>query len=267
MSTKYFLLTKNFEYDIGDDRTNKIINPAGPNVDIYLLPQTNIDYYKEHGLFEKHLIDWCKQFCGPGLFIDIGAHTGTYSIALAKYVTEVHSFEPQRMTYYALCGSIAMSDARNVTAYNIGLGSASQAGNRKLNIRSEDGGGSSLLPFENDPVIGQENVVVRTLDSFDFRNVKFIKVDVEGNEIDVLKGAEQTIKNSFPTIVFESNFDSDAARQRHDDLVHYLVGRFSYNKILRINGMNNMFIAEPPTEESKRRMEQRKYYDSLLLPD
>lgn len=76
--------------------------------------------------------------------LDIGAHSGTYTISLAENCKNVYSFEPQKMTFYSLCGSIALSNIKNVTCINTGLGSEEQVGIQKLNIISLDGGGSTL---------------------------------------------------------------------------------------------------------------------------
>ena len=118
---EYFILSKPFESKIDFDENNKIISLKEK---VYILPKNNINYYITHGLFEKYLIEFCKQFCNKDkIMLDIGAHTGTYSISLSNYCKHIYAFEPQKMTYYSLCGSIALSGIRNVTCINIGLGS------------------------------------------------------------------------------------------------------------------------------------------------
>jgi len=245
MSTNYFILVKQHEDDTANDTRNQLMYPNTNTV--YILPANNLSYYVDHGLFEKSLISWCRQFCNKNsAMLDIGAHTGTYSIALASHANTVHSFEPQKMTYYALCGSIALSNAKNVTAHNIALGSPSQVGIQTLNIRSNDGGGSSLQTFA-DPVLGKEEVEVRTLDSYNFQNIGFIKMDVEDNELNVLNGAIQTVKkNNYPTILFESN-------QENKELFTFILNELGYGNIIPIKGYSNMFLTEP----------KKSYYQSL----
>lgn len=93
-------------------------------------------------MFEKNLIEWCKQFCKKDQnILDIGAHSGTYTISLADYCKNVYAFEPQKMTFYSLCGSIALSNITNTTCLNYGLGSSEQVGKQILKIISADGGG------------------------------------------------------------------------------------------------------------------------------
>ena len=225
MTTRYFLR----------DEHNQIIVPTNS---MFLLPLNNLDYHIEHGLFEKNIIDWCKQFCNKGTFIDIGAHTGTYSIELSSF-GQVHSFEPQRWTYYGLCGSITLSNKRNITAHNIALGSPTQIGKRTLYIPSVDGGGSSLHTI--DSPIQTEEVEVRTLDSYNFTNVTFMKIDVEGNELNVLLGAEQTLRHSRPKILFESNLESNGTYHNLFEIKEFLT-TLNYD-VIQITGVSNMFLA------------------------
>ena len=235
MASKYFLLSKQTNDAIYDNTNNQIMYPNSKSV--YILPATNLPYYATHGLFEKALIEWSKQFCKNDTFLDIGAHTGTYSVALSPYAKQVYSFEPQKMTYYALCGSIALSDARNVTAHNIALGSPDQVGIQRLKIRSPDGGGSSLQSFA-EPVLAEESVEVRTLDSYNFKNIGFIKMDVEDNELYVLKGAVNTIKqNNYPIIMFESNHENK-------ELFSYITETLGYSAIVPIQGVSNMYLTK-----------------------
>ena len=233
MSCKYFILTKPADKDISHNNENQIIFLN--NSKTYILPEVNIDYYFKHGLFESNLIDWVRQFCNKSKnFLDIGAHSGTYSICLSNSCNHVYSFEPQKMTYYTLCGSVALSNINNITCINIGLGSSEQIGTQTLNIVSYDGGGSSLF-VNNTNVLATETIKINTLDSFNLENIGFIKMDVEENELFVLKGALNTLKQSnYPTILFESN-------NSNEELFSFLKN-LNY-KIIQISGCSNMFLA------------------------
>ena len=154
--TTYFILTKDASEPVDHDDNNQIVEPGCLGLhtqDVYILPQTNVDYYRHHGLFEKGLIEWSKQLCNPDwVMLDIGAHTGTYAIALANHCQHVYAFEPQKSTYYALCGSVALSNKTDkITCINVALGTEEQSkrDNNTLKIRSLDGGGSSLFHISN----------------------------------------------------------------------------------------------------------------------
>ena len=236
MSTPYFILTKSCNRSTSDTASDQIVY-LGPRLH-YILPQINIDYYAKLGLFESGLIDWCKQFLTQDkVFLDIGAHTGTYALSLAADCAKVEAFEPQRATYYSLCGSIALSNlTHKIEAHNFGLGSEDQVGTQTLHIVSPDGGGSSLSPSEIDTTLRTETVEIRTLDSLSISNIGFIKMDVENNELSVLKGAQDTFRRSgWPTFMFESNQDNG-------DLFDYVIGEMGYT-IIQISGVLNMFLA------------------------
>lgn len=235
MSCKYFILSKTNNINISDDTENKIIDIDEKSL-VFILPKNNFSYYFEHGLFEKTLIDWSKQFCNKDqIFLDIGAHSGTYSISLANYSKHTYAFEPQKMTYYSLCGSVSLSNLENVTCINVGLGSIEQIGQQQLNIISNDGGGSSLFVKNNTPILKTEMIEIRTLDSFNLTNVGFIKIDVEENELFVLKGALNTLKfSNYPKIVFESN--------DRNEMLFIFIKNLGY-KIFEINNIHNMFLA------------------------
>ena len=75
----------------------------------------------------------------------------------------------------------------------------------------------------------------KTIDSFNLENIGFIKMDVEENELFVLKGALNTLKQSnYPTILFESN-------NSNEELFSFLKN-LNY-KIIQISGCSNMFLA------------------------
>lgn len=124
--TDYFILTKKNNDDVSNDNHNQIIYVKDK---VYILPKNNINYYINDGLFEKGLIEWCKQFCKKDKnILDIGAHSGTYALSLSEYCNKVYAFEPERMTFYSLCGSVALSNIKNIICLNYGLGTKEQVG-------------------------------------------------------------------------------------------------------------------------------------------
>ena len=238
MSTKYIILTKDEKDSADNNDRNQIFFINKPLT--YLLPSVNHTYYSERGLFENNLIEWCKQFCRKdAIFLDIGAHTGSYAITLAPYSGKVVAFEPQKMTYYALCGGIALSGLTNVECLRMGLGNAAQNGPKTLHIVSNDGGGSTLHPPPSDKILNSELIEIRTLDSLGIQGqISFIKMDVEENELQVLQGGMETIARcGYPKILFESNSQTNTA------LFDYLREILGY-QIVKVSGFFNMYLAE-----------------------
>ena len=91
-------------------------------------------------------------------------------------------------------------------------------------------------------------------------------MDVEDNELNVLKGATQTIKqNNHPTIIFESNHENKP-------LFSYIIDTLGYGAILPISGVSNMFLTEPPKNQNQNqkqpqpqpvKIDEKSYYESL----
>lgn len=196
----------------------------------------------KNGIYEYPLIDWCKQFVkSDGIFIDVGAHMGTYSMILAPHCEEVHSFEAQKSTHEGLCTGICANDRYNITTHNVALGSCE--GEATLHQVSPDGGGSTLSAdiAQQNTILATETVKVVTLDSFDLQKVCFMKIDVEGHELEVLKGARRTLlRNGFPPFIFEAWPDSWYKEQK-EELIEF-VEDLGYI-VHPISGYSNMFLA------------------------
>lgn len=237
MSTSYFVLLKPITLSVDKNDRNQALEMD--NNIVYILPSVHLSYHRDAGLFESDLIEWSKQLCSKDKnFIDIGAHTGTYALSLADYCQQVYAFEPQKDTYYALCGGVALSNKKNVTCYQMGLGSPEQVGIKQLKIVHSSGGGSSLHATEG--IIGQEDVMIQTLDQLGLDEIGFIKMDVEENEYYVLQGALKTLDRcKYPKILFESNDDNQPLFQ--------LINSLGY-KIIKIRGYSNMYLADHQTK-------------------
>jgi len=150
-----------------------------------------------------------------GLVLDVGANLGSYVLPLAKVYTGLDfvCFEPQQPVFEQLLRNVRENELTNVVAHALALAEA--AGSCRAVLPDYDKerniGAFSLDPqvLENDYEVrttGQtQQVELRTLDSFDYDRVRMLKVDVEGMELSVLKGAARTLERSgFPPILFEA---------------------------------------------------------------
>jgi FkbM family methyltransferase len=138
-----------------------------------------------------------------GLAIDVGANRGYYSYALQRLGKRVISFEPDA-TYQKRLRALLGKQTRIET---VALSSESGAGLMRVpHIGGEYGGslGSlSDLAVPDDAVSSRYEVDLRTLDSYNFDDVAFIKIDVEGHEEAVLAGAGDTLKRTRPALLIE----------------------------------------------------------------
>ncbi|MCL1634629.1 FkbM family methyltransferase [Luteimonas sp. SX5] len=133
--------------------------------------------------------------------IDVGANMGVYTYALARIAMHVHAVEPQT----ACCETIAAwAEGRgNVEVHNIGAGAA--AGRLTLYIPCPGGKPlgtrASFIPVQGEHM--ETFVPVRPLDELGVRDVGFIKIDAEGFERDVLKGAKGLLDRDRPNVLIE----------------------------------------------------------------
>jgi FkbM family methyltransferase len=125
-----------------------------------------------------------------------------------------------------------------IVCVQAGLGSLAQEGRRVLNVVSRDGGGSSLHRLD-EPLLGTEQINVNTLDSYGLSGVGFVKMDVEGNELEVLRGGRETLMQSgFPPILMEIN-----TQEQFELIGNYLKDILGYTRFIRVSGTQNMALA------------------------
>ena len=151
--------------------------------------------------------------------VEVGANIGGHTVHLSRLVGEggeVHAFEPQRIPFQTLCANLALNQCRNVFARQTAVGARVDtilvpALDPALR---ENFGGISLHGVE----VG-EPVPLVTLDSLDLPACHFLKADVEGMEVDVLKGALQTIDMYRPMLYLENDRDD-----RSEELLSLVMG-------------------------------------------
>jgi FkbM family methyltransferase len=152
------------------------------------------------GKWEEHIEEVLEEYVRPGsVALDVGAHIGTHALTMARLVGpagRVYAFEPVKKTYRELRRNLELNGVTNVVALRYALGKGT-AGVIEMNpIHPGEEGGTSVGH-------GGDRVELRSLDSFGFEQVSLIKIDVEGFELPVLDGAEDTIRRNRPVLVVE----------------------------------------------------------------
>ncbi len=144
---------------------------------------------------------------GRGLAIDVGAAIGYYSYVLARLYRQVVSFEPN----LEVVKPLVAAKIGNVRIINEGL--SSSRGEAILHIPISNGvklPGWASLNDRNCPgatEFDRRQIRLSSLDDHQFYDVGFIKIDVEGHELDVLRGAEQTLRRDHPHLLIEVRDD------------------------------------------------------------
>ncbi len=175
-------------------------------------------------------------------FLDIGAHIGSYTIPCAQKANHTYAFECTPKTFCYLAANVALHGLEDkVTPFPFALGEKN--GKADIVIRSEDGGGNSLDMKEESVSLPRKEVQMHTLDSFAFTNIGFVKISVEGAELEVLKGGKETLmKNNFPKIMFP--WTKKAGFEEKNKAVFTFLNEIGYDRIVKISSAENMWLAE-----------------------
>ncbi len=180
---------------------------------------------RETGVWSPEEMDLFARLIQPGqTVLDVGANMGSHTLAFCNFVGPtgtVHAFEPQRIMFQALVATVALNSWTNAHCHmklvgarrgrmrlpSIDYGEPSNFGMMTL---SPDRERARTLTYRDDEA--GEEVERITLDSLDLAACHLIKIDVEGMEIDVLRGARRTIARHRPLIYMECQPDK---RSRH----------------------------------------------------
>lgn len=157
-----------------------------------------------HGNWENDEVDFMLSWLREGdAVIDAGANIGIFTIQAAAVVGktgQVHAFEPMKNTFDMLARSVRANGFESrCQLYNEGLGADEGTGSFHLSAHATNPGSSYISTDSDGP-----RIHIRPLDSIRFeRRIKFVKIDVEGFEPNIIRGAARTLQEHAPVILTE----------------------------------------------------------------
>jgi FkbM family methyltransferase len=166
-------------------------------------------YYRrrlaDEATWGEHELGVLAQLVGPGgTAIDVGANRGVFAFAFSSLAGQVEAFEPN--PDYARFAQRMLGGRARVHAVAL----SNKAGRAELVVPVSEEGvvlhlGGTLKQHAaaSCPGAVRFQVEVRTLDSYAFKDVQVVKVDVEGSEIEVLDGGRETILRDQPALIVE----------------------------------------------------------------
>ncbi|ABS62943.1 methyltransferase FkbM family [Parvibaculum lavamentivorans DS-1] len=162
-------------------------------------------YHREFGVQIANLLP------ADGVVIDVGAHSGQFAKLFGRLVPQgaVYAFEPSAYALSILRPVLRWRGFRNVRVVPFGL--SDKKGSEVLNLPMKKSGtvgfGNAHIGAETRPVAIAQQIGLITLDDFVAREglekVDFIKVDIEGWEVNFLRGALGTIGRFRPILLLE----------------------------------------------------------------
>jgi FkbM family methyltransferase len=167
----------------------------------------SLDRYGEFSAGEADLL---RQAIRPGwTVVEVGANIGAHTLPIARQVGPrgvVYAFEPQRILFQTLCANLALNSIMNVHCRMEALGDAAgTVAIPPLDYAKENNFGGLSLSQSAKYGKGSESVPVITLDSLELARCEFLKVDVEGMELSVLKGSQSTVERLRPILYIEND--------------------------------------------------------------
>jgi FkbM family methyltransferase len=186
-------------------------------------------------VYEPEVVQAFTKILKPGDgFIDVGAHIGYFSLWAATLVGEsgwVVTCEPERSNYDRVLQNIQLNGFGNVRVLNVAV--ADENKEAQLFVNSDNDGGHALWDIGEHPFNQKSRsqprpvpIHVATIDAIatqhNLSHLKLIKIDTEGAEHSILKGAQETLKHlNVPYVIAEMNefclqkMGSDQMQLRH----------------------------------------------------
>jgi FkbM family methyltransferase len=201
------------------------------------------------GVYEKNTNNILTEYIKEGdLVIEAGANSGTETLLISRLVGndgKVFAFEPVPHVFDKLTLNLKLNKISNVESHNIALGNNNDKIPFQINSinHPNQGMGTKLnIDFKNGDTI---YVKQRTLDSFwesncFNENIAFLKMDIQGGEFDLLKGAAKVLTNNRPKIFLEASKSWSNLEFIYDLLIKY-----DYS-IFLVNGNLNKMIEIGP---------------------
>lgn len=174
----------------------------------------------QYGTYDPHELHAVREILkllrttSPKLIVlDIGANIGVHSVVMSQEVGDggVFAFEAQRIIFNMLAGNVALNSLSNVFCFHNAVSDTSGIIDipifdygKPMSFGSVEFGGTQKEDIGQKPLAGEsEKVAALAIDGMNFEKINFIKIDVEGMEINVLQGAKKSILNFRPLMLIE----------------------------------------------------------------
>ncbi|MGA3398501.1 MAG: FkbM family methyltransferase [Acetobacteraceae bacterium] len=152
--------------------------------------------FELYGQYSEAEVNVLRAFTKPGdTVLDVGANIGDLTVPMSRLVGDkgkVFAIESHADTYHTLCANLALNGIRNVKALNCFIADSPQVDTSgrwgKFGYVSEIWG-----------------TTVVSIDALAIESCSFIKIDVDGKELEVLRSASKLLASSRPVIYFEND--------------------------------------------------------------
>ena len=185
---------------------------TGPSYFLLSGGAQNFDHYEEKEKWQ--VLDWLPE---EGVFVDVGANVGFYSLFVKKHrpKVSVHAFEPHPLLFQCLKLTANAHPRFGFEVREIGIGR--EARKASLYFHTKNSGGHSFLlssaggESHEGEVHPSREVWIQSLDQVvieaNWPRLDFVKIDVQDLEAEVIEGAQKVIERFHPSFLIECNHD------------------------------------------------------------
>lgn len=205
-----------------------------------------------YGEYSESEVQLFADFIGQGMVvIDVGANTGSHTIALARLVGNtgvVFAYEPERLNFNTLAGNVTINNLHNVYVLQKAVGNINGTiAVPELDVEWTDNFGGLTLDadYRESP---NYPVPIITLDSQNFNKCDFIKIDIEGMELQALEGAKELINKHKPVLYVENDRENKSKalieyiKSLDYEIYHHNAPLFNPNNFFE--NKNNVFASQ-----------------------
>ena len=193
---------------------------------------------------------------GKKTLLDIGAHTGLFSLLIHHKFSKIVGFEPAQDTFELIQRNIALNPNIDFIVEQLGVSNVNK--NLEFVVTGVNSGMNKIAKNAEDFGIATHTIKCTTVDDYvlrypEIKGVSCIKIDTEGHELEALQGAIKTIKqNPDIIIIFEnSSFDEiqelfktqnlkSFAINKHGDILQGIEMKSAYN-LFAVGPMHSLY--------------------------
>lgn len=215
-------------------------------------------HLQRNEMYEPETIGLLPKILREGdTFVDVGAHVGFFSMFAAALVGpggRVVSFEPEESNYRHVQRHVELNNFGNVDVTRAAVGA--EVGTATIWVNADNDGGHALWDVGRHPANPKSReaaqpctVALTTLDAAlaDARTPSLIKIDVEGSELRVLRGAERLLRRPVPYVVCEINRFALAQLESTEDQLRHHMAQLGYRTYC-IHPANGELVALAPDQ-------------------
>ncbi len=251
---------------------HRLIQRKGISYDIDLSEGIDLSLFVFGG-FQDHITRTTDVIKPNSIILDVGANIGVMSLGFAAHAREghVYAFEPTAYAYEKLLRNLNLNPelSGRITAIQAFVADEARANGNLVAYSSWkiDGSAAGAHPLHGGTIQSTETAEVLTIDDFckarGIPVVDLIKIDTDGHELRVLRGARETLEKFHPYIIFEAGLyimsENDVSFEQYADHLsafgYTLINSRNGNQITRENYVSEIplrstidIVAVPPTQ-------------------